>query len=659
MANETQDQPVSGLGGIVTPPKSKGGFSVPGNVALDPTQTQSILANMQRIIDERESPLNLFTSGLKDALAYAAIDPTRNVLARDEQKMREQREMFDIRSQMAAVRANQAAQERAAKMYGLTGGTGTQQAGAAPSAGGAAPSATGMAPYEVMLNSLPPNIQPIAKKALAGGDFAAFEKLVSEHELKRPDLQKNLAFANTLPPEQRDIFLRTIQEKGYAPQSYIGPDGKEYRFSPVGAVPPEAKPAVATTTAPAAAPAAAPVSIRNNNPGNLRDTKTGEFLKFDTLEAGQKALDDDLKLKLSGQSPAVKQRFGEDANIMTPSLLAETWSPSTAPGNSPESTANYAKYIANKLGIDPTGVIPNTPEARKIVSNAITEFESGQKQGMTTKQAETVPSGAPAEPKVERKSVGQLEIEKTGAGEAAKEIGKDVGKLAAEVNRLGQSAGEREIRYKDILSIVEDKEMKEIFGKLSKQGITPFVLKQLESGASIGQFGTLGIKDLERNLTIAGASKEQIEKFLRVEKHLKQAELEYAKVYLAGQGAVSDNERRLVREAVGSTSDPVKILQMQAKVMAERAQFDKKMADAYSKYKDRAGTYADPDAFFRNEGKAIIAQHNKDLGDILGMKITENNPLQVTPEEKTAAPGKASKTDVKSDRVKNLLKKYQ
>ncbi|NBX71206.1 MAG: hypothetical protein EBQ98_04790 [Actinobacteria bacterium] len=120
MSEESQVQ--SGLGAVVTPPKSKGGFSVPGNVALDPTQTQSILANMQRIIDERESPLNLFTSGLKDALAYAAIDPTRNVLARDEQKMREQRELFDIRSQMAAVRANQAAQERAAKMYGLTGG---------------------------------------------------------------------------------------------------------------------------------------------------------------------------------------------------------------------------------------------------------------------------------------------------------------------------------------------------------------------------------------------------------------------------------------------------------------------------------------------------------------------------------------------------------
>jgi len=73
------------------------------------------------------------------------------------------------------------------------------------------------------------------------------------------------------------------------------------------------------------------------------------------------------------------------------------------------------------------------------------------------------------------------------------------------------------------------------------------------------------------------------------------------------------------------------------------------------KYKDRAGTYADPDVFFRNEGKAIIAQHNKDLGDILGIKITDNNPLQVTPEEKTAAPSKAAKTDIKSHPALKLL----
>jgi hypothetical protein len=216
------------------------------------------------------------------------------------------------------------------------------------------------------------------------------------------------------------------------------------------------------------------------------------------------------------------------------------------------------------------------------------------------------------------------------------------------------SAGEREIRYNDIVSITEDKDMQKVFGKLSQSGMTPFILKQLESGISGGQFGTFGIKDLERNLIIAGAKPEQIEKFLRVEKHLKQAELEYAKVYLAGQGAVSDAERSLVREAVGSIKDPAKLLQVQAKIMRERAQFDKKMSDALDRYRDKNGTYADPSLFMRNEGRAIIEQHNRDLSNILGKPVPAgNNPFKVPSQETTKTPSAAPKANIKT-----ILDKY-
>jgi hypothetical protein len=403
---------------------------------------------------------------------------------------------------------------------------------------------------------------------------------------------------------------------------------------------------VGTTVPVSTAAPSAPVSVRNNNPGNLKDVKTGELLKFDTLEAGQKALDDDLKLKLSGQSAAVKERFGKDVNIITPAMLAETWAPATAPGNTPESTGNYAKTIATKLGINPTDPIPNTPQARKLVTEAITEFESGQKIPTAAKPVEAAPVSEPAAaPTIPEVKLAQKTTE-AGSTAAAQEIGKDIGKIASEVTRLGQSAGERQTRYGDIVSIVEDKDMQDIFGKLSKSGMTPFVLKQLESGANIGQFGALGIRDLERNLTIAGASKQQIEKFLRVEKHLKQAELEYAKVYLAGQGAVSDNERRLVQEAVGSTRDPAKVLVMQAKIMRERAEFDQKMADALDKYRDQKGTYADPAAFMRKEGKALIAEHNKKLGDILGRDMGDNNPFKVPPTEQESTKTSTPKASV-------------
>ena len=132
----------------------------------------------------------------------------------------------------------------------------------------------------------------------------------------------------------------------------------------------------------------APVSVRNNNPGNIVDPKTGKFRVFQTPEEGDAALERDLAGKLNGTSPAYKSRFG-DAPV-TPSTLAETWSPASATGNSKEATDNYAKFIAAKLGVDVNMPIPNTPEAMKAVKQAITAFESGAYKGKN-KTATSVP----------------------------------------------------------------------------------------------------------------------------------------------------------------------------------------------------------------------------------------------------------------------------
>jgi len=132
----------------------------------------------------------------------------------------------------------------------------------------------------------------------------------------------------------------------------------------------------------------APVSVRNNNPGNIVDPKTGKFRVFQTPEEGDAALERDLAGKLNGTSPAYKARFG-DAPV-TPLTLAETWSPASATGNSKDSTNNYAKSIAAKLGVDVNTPIPNTPEAMKAVKQAITAFESGAYTGRN-KTATSVP----------------------------------------------------------------------------------------------------------------------------------------------------------------------------------------------------------------------------------------------------------------------------
>jgi hypothetical protein len=216
------------------------------------------------------------------------------------------------------------------------------------------------------------------------------------------------------------------------------------------------------------------------------------------------------------------------------------------------------------------------------------------------------------------------EVPLAGGTEFAKETEKANAVKATQVDTAGLSAGERKVRFNDIKEITEDPEMQVIFGKLAKKGLTPFVLKQLESGVNAGQFGTMGVGNLERNLMEAGATKEQILKLHKVEKHLGMAELDYAKTYLTGQGAVSDNERKLVKDAVGNVKDPATVLRMQASVMAERAEFDEKVAKAYNDYRDAHGEYASFGKFMRsNEAKSAITEHNAKLADIIGRKPNE------------------------------------
>lgn len=173
-------------------------------------------------------------------------------------------------------------------------------------------------------------------------------------------------------------------------------------------------------------PGQAPVSVRNNNPGNLVGAD-GQFLKFATPQEGEAALIKDLALKLSGQSPAYKARFGNAP--VTPTTLAETWSPANAKGNSPESTANYSKFIASKLGIAPNQPIPNTPEALNIVKSAISQFEAGAYSGQTaqTGDAKYMPANLPQyeydpslTPKQNREAAAKFSQENQGAIKNAK-----------------------------------------------------------------------------------------------------------------------------------------------------------------------------------------------------------------------------------------------
>jgi len=112
-----------------------------------------------------------------------------------------------------------------------------------------------------------------------------------------------------------------------------------------------------------------------NNPGAIFGAD-GRIRRFATPEEGRRALENDLSLKIGGQSAAFANKWGSGTPV-TPYRLAETWAPANAVGNTPEGTKNYGEFIAKSLGIGPNDVIVNTPENITKTANAITQFESG------------------------------------------------------------------------------------------------------------------------------------------------------------------------------------------------------------------------------------------------------------------------------------------
>lgn len=133
-------------------------------------------------------------------------------------------------------------------------------------------------------------------------------------------------------------------------------------------------------------------AVTNNNPGNLKNPQTGQFMTFSSTQAGFVALQQDLYAKGTGTSTT-----GLNANS-TLSEFASVYAPSSD-GNDPTS---YAAGIASTLGISPStkiGTLVSNPTQLKAFANAVSlqedptenQFVNGSQTMPTTQspQAQT------------------------------------------------------------------------------------------------------------------------------------------------------------------------------------------------------------------------------------------------------------------------------
>jgi len=111
---------------------------------------------------------------------------------------------------------------------------------------------------------------------------------------------------------------------------------------------------------------------RKHNVGNLRPVgfkyegqigvSPGGFAMFENKEYGIKALNHDIGVKL-------------DRGLNTPEKFISVY----APASDKNDTSAYIRNVSNALGIKPNQEIPNTPEARMILAQAITRQEGAEK----------------------------------------------------------------------------------------------------------------------------------------------------------------------------------------------------------------------------------------------------------------------------------------
>ena len=538
-----------------TAPKATG---ITGKIALDPTQTESILANMQRYIDERENPMSQLMGGINKARAGLA-GPSA-LTAYQQQENLQDKQMMDYRTQMAAYRAAQAqAANEAARYQSMTPGATPAPGGAAPqaTAGGAAPQATA--------GGVPISAEQLAIENSLG---TASEKLESRRKYLGTRSTENIKLENA--PGMRDIVEIYVPNEGNVQMTKAMAEKMLLANPNLQAIVNGTKvPAArAIAAAPAAAPAPAPAApttggVNANNFGNVRPVgaSTG-FQQPKTPEEGIQILDNNLKA------------YG-DKGINTLAGIINRWAPP-----SENDTQGLIKAAAQRLSIDPNQPLDlKNPAVRQAIGTAIMIQEKGK--GLFAAPAAAQPVQQPNESRsdyelrmAERKDISASRVKE---GETARG-----GILQARESSIetGNAIGRIE-------AMLSSPEGVKAVGVFNKPGVVSAFGKILSEGVQAGNFGAVSFKGLEDAVRAAGGDQKTIDAAQSLARDFAQMQLNIAKRDLKGQGAVSDNERAIVAKVTGSTANSPEVLKDFTRWNRVRNTFDKQVGDALQNWEEK------------------------------------------------------------------------
>ena len=157
-------------------------------------------------------------------------------------------------------------------------------------------------------------------------------------------------------------------------------------------------------------------------------------------------------------------------------------------------------------------------------------------------------------------------------------------------------------------------------GIFDRMGLMPALGKLMAGGFNTGTGGTFNVSEFEnaiRNMNSA-ITDQDIANVNLIASDLSNIELNYSRLYLKGDGPITEGERAIVRRIGGTTSENPKSLEAKMKLIKLRSQFDMDWGEAWNKYIQN-----NPDGnwtkFERTEGRAITNKYNQQLARAFGL----------------------------------------
>jgi hypothetical protein len=298
---------------------------------------------------------------------------------------------------------------------------------------------------------------------------------------------------------------------------------------------------------------------------------------------------------IAAQPKSMQKELMDLYKIQQEDLKAQTEKAKSTKFNVPfiglvEGTIGQQEAI-ERLRTNPWYQAQSVEGKKQAMQIAYGELGIGEQQPLETTVSDTAKVGDGKKPPT-LETTSQKEQRKVLEGkagenilEADKEDRKYVKGLRDNANNIIQSS--------DILyNLASNDKTKEAFGVLQKGGIVNALLGLAEEGIG-GEALSIrikGIEDAARKLKYTDSKGNRINPddlinaVRTAQQQIGKLSLSFAQIYLKGQGAVSDFERKLVEDTIPNTKDPAKTMMLKAELLKARAQFDRDMGRAAMSY---------------------------------------------------------------------------